>query len=119
MPADWGDTLGDGFHGRVEYAREFARPTGLRPGQRVELVLAGVDAFGSAALNDSPLLEVPAGGGESRVEIAALLEDRNRLVVEVELPAVDSHAAPVVRPPGREHSPGGLYGEVRLEIEEP
>ena len=128
MPADWGETLGDDFRGRVAYTRHFARPTGLRPDLRVELVLTGVDALGTASLNGTALLEIPPGGGVSRVEIGSMLRDRNRLVVEVELPEPHAEvaaagretnsAAPSVRPPGREQSPGGLFGEVRLEIHE-
>jgi beta-galactosidase/beta-glucuronidase len=113
LPCDWSTSLGADFRGRVAYTRRFQRPTGLSPGQRVELVLDGVDAFGSVSLNGSGLLEIPPGGAPARVDIAPLLTDRNELVVEVELPSADEA---VVRPPGREHSPGGLYGEVRLEI---
>lgn len=113
MPCDWSTSLGADFRGRVAYTRRFQRPTGLSPGQRVELVLDGVDAFGSASLNGSRLLEIPPGGKPARVDIAPLLADRNALVVEVELPPAGEEP---MRPPDREQSPGGLYGEVRLEI---
>jgi hypothetical protein len=119
MPADWGQPLGADFHGRVEYTRSFNRPTGLAAEQRVELVLAGLDAFGSATFNQQPLGEIPPGGAAARFNIGPLLLDRNTLVVEVELPRSDERADCVtLRPAGREHLPGGLYGEVRLEIRE-
>jgi beta-galactosidase/beta-glucuronidase len=113
MPCDWSNSLGAEFRGRVAYTRPFQRPTGLSLGQRVELVLEGIDAFGSVSLNGSPLIEIPSGGEQARVDVAPLLVDRNELVVEVELPPADEEPT---RPPGREQSPGGLYGEVRLEI---
>lgn len=116
MPADWGDALGADFRGRVEFSRRFARPTGLVSDQRVDLVLDGVDARARVLLNDAHLLEIPPGGSASRVEIGALLADRNRLIVEVELHEIEAPGKAVVRPPGREHLPGGLFGEVRLEI---
>jgi beta-galactosidase/beta-glucuronidase len=115
MPADWGATLGANFRGRVQYVRRFNRPTGLVPGQPVDLVFDGVDALAVVTLNDRPLLEIPPGGEPARIDIAGLLEERNTLVVEVSLPDDEI----VKRPAGREHSPGGLYGEVRLEIHTP
>lgn len=115
MPADWGESLGPDFRGRVQYRRRFNRPTGLLPAQRVDLVLAGVDARAKVLLNDRPLLEIPPGGEPARIDVAARLQDRNLLVVEVELPRWEEGVA---RPAGREHLPGGLYGEVRLEIQQ-
>lgn len=116
MPCDWSVSLGADFRGRVAYTRRFRRPTGLAPGQRVELVLDGVDALGWVSLNGTRLLEIPPGGAPARIEIAELLADRNELVVEVELPAAESRP---LRPAGREHSAGGHFGEVRLEIHDP
>jgi hypothetical protein len=118
MPADWGESLGTGFRGRVEYSRCFNRPTGLEPGQRVDLVLEGLDAFGSVALNGQRLGDIDAGAAAVRIDISSLLADRNHLVVEVELPSADDSGNSPQRPAGREHLPGGLYGEVRLEIHE-
>jgi len=116
MPCDWSASLGVDFCGRVAYTRRFQRPTGLSPSQRVELVFDGVDAFASVSLNGSPLMEIPPGGEQARVDVGPLLSERNELVVEVELPSAEEQP---MRPPGREQSPGGLYGEVRLEIHSP
>ena len=115
MPADWGSTLGADFRGRVAYRRRFGRPTGLGPADRVELVIGRVDALGSVRLNGEPLGEIPAGGQPWRCDVTAALRRRNELIVEVELPHAPDHARPVSRP-GREGLPGGLVGEVRLEI---
>jgi len=54
-PADWGSSLSPGFRGRVRYTRRFNRPTGLEPHERVWLVIDGVDACGSYALDGHPL----------------------------------------------------------------
>ncbi len=115
MPADWGSTLGADFRGRVAYHRRFGRPTGLGSADRVELVIVRVDALGSVQLNGEWLGEIPAGGQAWRCNVTTRLTRRNELIVEVELPHVTDDRPPVSRP-GREGLPGGLVGEVRLEI---
>src|SRR4051794_4944409 len=60
MPADWKETLGQDFRGRVRYTRHFNCPTGLEPHDRVWLVLEGVDARGEVILNSARL--GPAAG---------------------------------------------------------
>ena len=112
VPGDWGATLGADFRGRVAYRRPFGCPTGLAAADRVDLVIERVDAYGRALLNGQSLGEIPAGGCLWRREITAGLRPRNELVVEVELPGGD----PPPARPGREDRPGGLVGEVRLEI---
>jgi hypothetical protein len=115
MPADWGPTLGPDFRGRVSYCRRFGCPTGLGAGDRVELVIDRVDAFGCALLNGRPLGEIAAGGQIWRGDITARLMPRNELVIEVELPYLTEESPPLARL-GRDRLPGGLIGEVRLEI---
>lgn len=115
MPADWGATLGADFRGRVSYSRRFGRPTGLGAADRVELVIDRVDAFGWAALNGEGLGEIAAGGQPWRCDITARLRPRNELVVDVELPQLTADSPSLARP-GRDGLPGGLIGEVRLEI---
>ncbi len=115
MPADWGESLGADFRGRVLYTRTFNRPTGLDEGQRVDLVVEQVDAFGVVSLNGQPLGEVGLSDTAPRFDITALLQPHNELRIEVELPRLTADSAPLVRP-GRENLPGGLIGEVRLEI---
>ena len=63
LPADWSETLGADFRGRVRYTRRFHRPTGLDGGQRVFLSIECVDAFGAAWLNEEKLGEVALVGG--------------------------------------------------------
>jgi hypothetical protein len=117
MPSDWGDTLGADFRGRVLYTRSFGRPTGLTASECVDLVIEQVDAFGSCSLNGQPLGKIELGAGALCVEITKLLRPRNVLEIEVELPQVGPSSAPLPRR-AREGQPGGLIGEVRLEIYE-
>jgi len=116
MPADWGATLGVDFRGRVRYIRRFGCPTGLGPRERVWLVFEGADATAVARLNERPLVEICGLGSATRIDVTDLLAQRNLLVVDVELPPLDAAAERAARP-GREGLPGGLIGEVRLEIE--
>ena len=76
IPADWGTTLGREFRGRVRFLRRFGRPTGLGPGDRLELVLQQVDAWGTVTLNGLPLGPLPAGPGPHRFDVSALLQTR-------------------------------------------
>lgn len=114
LPADWGATLGSDFRGLVRYTRRFGLPTNLQPNDQVSLVVEGVDHFGSAQLNNTPLGELLGFSCPTVFEVRLLLAPRNVLVLEVELPAYESAAAP--QRPGREALPGGPIGEVRLEI---
>lgn len=116
MPGDWGDSLGADFRGRVRYSRRFNRPTGLEPGDLVFITVDDVDAFGAASLNDHPLGAMRLGEGPFRFDVTELLERYNRLMIEVELPRTASDSPPLPRGE-REGLPGGLIGEVRLEIE--
>lgn len=111
MPADWGDTLGAGFRGRVRYVRHFNWPGSLDTDERVWLVIDGVDTFGAAILNGTRLGEIDGYAVPTAFDVHGLVRPSNELVLEVELPA----QSPSPRP-GREHLPGGPIGEVRLEI---
>ena len=116
MPSDWSQSLGADFRGRVRFTRFFHRPTGLDGRQRIELVVHQVDAFGSVSLNGRFLGEIRIDAGPARFDISHQLESRNELTIEVELPDVTDGSAALVRSPGREGQPGGLVGEVGLEI---
>lgn len=117
IPADWGNSLGMDFRGRVRYTRPFHCPTGLQDKERVSLVIECLDAYGQVWLNDESLGNVDAKNLPFRTEITAQLQPRNFLTVEVELPMIDADSDPLARPAGRDKLPGGLIGEVRLEIE--
>ncbi len=112
-PADWGDTLGRAFLGRVRYTRGFNLPTNLDPHERVWLVADGVDHEATVSLNDRPLGNI-IGSQPTRFEITALLRPHNTLIVEVSLTPT-AYNDPAVRG-DRAGLAGGLTGEVRLEI---
>ena len=112
VPGDWGELLGDDFRGEVIYSRNFGRPTGLEPEDSVELVIEQVDPQASVLLNGRLLGEIPPGGQAWRRSISDQLEARNELQVRLSMLAEQAPA----RPPGREGTPGGILGEVRLEI---
>lgn len=115
MPADGSATLEPSFCGRVAFRRRFGRPTGLGPADRVDLVIAGVDASGSVRLNDESLGELPLGGQVWRCDVTARLRPRNELIVAVERTPLTDGEPPIPRPE-RDALPGSLMGGVRLEI---
>ena len=115
MPGDWGAALGPDFRGRVRFARAFGRPTRLEPGEQVWLVVGGVDLSGTAELNGRPLGPVAGVREPTRFEVTDRLAERNELVIEVELPPL-AHADEQRLRPERATLPGGVIGEVRLEI---
>lgn len=111
MPADWTETLGADFRGTVRYTRTFHQPTGLEPGQQVWLVIEGVTSSGAVTLNDTRLPDCGSTAHDSQVdspfwrqEIQHLLSANCQLIIDVTHP-LDAEL------------PGGLTGEVRLEIQ--
>jgi hypothetical protein len=116
MPADWSSAFGAEFYGRVRYHRVFQSPTGLESGERVWLVVEPPRSRGAVKLNGTPLGDIAFGGRAFRFDITARLEDHNRLEIVVEHPALDGDS--VANDDSDINRPGGLVGEVRLEIEE-
>lgn len=116
MPADWGGVLGRDFLGIVRYTRNFNRPTGLDPRGRVWLVVEGPRSCGLVRVNDTVLGNARFGSEAARYDITALLKDHNAVVIDVGHPELDDDGR--ARDRERRLEPGGLVGEVRLEIEE-
>lgn len=114
MPADWGKVLGPDFRGRVRFTRYFNCPTGLSQNQTVHLVAEQVDCHAELSINGQ-LLGSQDGTAGGRYDVTPYLQSRNNLTIIVELPP--ANAARLPRPPGRTGLPGGIPGEVRLEIE--
>ncbi len=116
LPGDWTASLEPHFQGRVQLQRHFNRPTGLRAGQPVYLVVEMTPLPDSICLNERPLQPTEAGeewgasgrseesesDGRFRFEISQLLMARNHLTIDVELPGQQSTA--------------GAAAEIRLEI---
>jgi beta-galactosidase/beta-glucuronidase len=115
MPGDWGASLGVAFRGRVEFRRRFGRPTGIDGGERVWLVCDGADAWAKLTLNGEPLGHVAGPAEAAEFDVTGLLRERNELAAVVECPRRAADGACLDRGP-RADLPGGLIGEVRLEI---
>jgi hypothetical protein len=126
LPADWGQAVGEDFCGRVRFRRRFGRPSGMEPHERVWLVCEGVDACGTLWCNEQLLGPVRGYALPAAFDVTDLLDARNELWLDVELPAEppSSSVTPNSRlrtphsppRPGREKLPGGPIGQVRLEI---
>lgn len=116
MPADWSPAFGSDFFGRVRYRRTFQKPTGLDEGQRVFLVVEPPRSRGMITLNAELLGTVRTGDAPGRFDITDRLRETNRLDILVDHPALDDAATR--HDDNATNLPGGLVGEVRLEIEE-
>lgn len=116
MPADWSAALGADFLGRVRYHRVFQTPTGLENGERVFLVVEPPHSEAYIMLQGSRMGFVCLGEPAGRFDVTDRLEDHNRLEIFVNHPALNYLPSTVGDPTLL--PPGGLVGEVRLEIEE-
>ena len=116
MPADWSDTIGPDFYGRVRYVRTFNKPTGLDSGERVFLVVEAPRSEACVMWKKELLGFVHAGEPPGRFEITDRLEDHNRIEIFVDHPSLDCMRSKVGDP--TKLPPGGLVGDVRLEIED-
>jgi hypothetical protein len=99
MPCRWDEGGLSGFTGRVRFRRRFGLPRQIDPHEHLWLTFAGVDGAADVWLNGR-LLGRHAGSEAFEFEVTGLLQARNELVVEVEAPG----------------GPGGLWGEVALEV---
>jgi len=71
-------------HG-LRWRRPFHQPTGLGAAAAVWIVVDGILATGSVALNDHPLGRLAGPGSPSRFEVTGLLRARNELVLAIEI----------------------------------
>ena len=118
IPNDWGDWLGADFCGLVAFDRAFGMPTGLEDNQEIWLVIEQVDYRAkiwlnrkddTAMSNQALLGALQLGQKPFRRSIRHLMQARNRLHLEIELPVGTDRGE-------RRQCAGGLIGEVRLEI---
>jgi hypothetical protein len=116
MPADWSALFGADFLGRVRYRRTFQKPTGLDSGERVWLVVEPAQSEACVLWKGDLLGFIYPSEPAGRFDITDRLEDHNTLEICVDHPALDFMRSTVGDP--TKLSPGGLVGEVRLEIEE-
>ena len=132
MPADWSGSLGEDFLGQVRYTRRFHKPDGLEDLEEVWLVVEPPCSHATITLNghhlgearfsgpcvlvkspDShgPLKRASPGG---RFDVTTLLKDANVLEILVTHPELDGTGCPI--DDDFQRWPGGLIGEVWLEI---
>jgi hypothetical protein len=116
MPADWSSSFGTDFLGRVRYHRVFQKPTGLDNGEHVFLVVEPPRSSACITLFEKLVGFVDPGEGIKRFDVTDQLQDHNRLSIFVDHPDLDCMRSTVGDPTLL--PPGGLIGEVRLEIEE-
>lgn len=116
MPADWSGSLGRAFQGSVRYRRVFQWLTDLESGEQAYLIVEPPRSRGVVSLGGEVLGEVVWGGPTGRFHVTQRLRDHNRLEIVVDHPVLDARRRP--DDDGVTQLPGGLVGEVRLEIEE-
>jgi hypothetical protein len=102
VPHDWRKLLGPDFVGIARYSRHFNMPDRLANHERLWLCCREAYESGQISLNGNCLGSVDGRGAGAEFDITALLEPRNRLVIDVQ---------------SRDSSrPCGLTGEVWLEV---
>jgi hypothetical protein len=116
MPSDWSDTLGRDFLGCVRYRRHFHAPTNLTPQDFVWLVVEPPRSAGTVELNGHRLGVVKCDQPAGRFEVLSILRETNELLVYVSHPALDAEVNQTQNV--SVELPGGLVGEVRLEIQD-
>ena len=116
MPADWSTVYGSDFRGRVCYRRTFQMPTGLDEGQRVWLAVEPPLSIGIVSLGGEMLGTIRHSGPAGRYDVTCRLQEHNYLEIIVEHPPLDDRLSQNDDDTAR--LPGGLVGEVRLEIDE-
>jgi hypothetical protein len=114
LPTDWAESVGPNFRGIVRYKRRFNKPSGLESGEAVWLVVEAVRSAAQLTLNDCPLGELRAGDPPFRKLITEMLFLNNDLEIMVGHPELQNTGWPVAN--SEIDRPGGIIGEVKLEI---
>lgn len=111
-PCTWGTVCGSDFFGTVRFTRAFHPPSALDSHERVWLTVEGADARGEVTLNGRYLGGVDGYAVPASWDVTELLKAQNELKIDVECLDDASGMGRL----GHEHRPGGITGEVRLEI---
>ncbi|MGD9632063.1 MAG: hypothetical protein AB7G28_25060 [Pirellulales bacterium] len=114
VPGDWNTALGNDFLGRVRYVRTFHAPPGLQFDERVWLVVEPQRSLARVVLVEESLGVVTAAGPDGRFDITHRLSPTNKLEIFVDHPAIEEDCT--TSGTVELSLPGGLVGEVRLEI---
>lgn len=118
LPCAWTSAGLENFRGRVRFLRRFHKPRQIDANERVWLAFSGADYFTTAWLNGALLGRHEGMFDPFAFDITRHLAVRNELIVETDSPAITCGTAfggnqRMVR--GTD-SPGGLWGEVGLEM---
>ena len=113
IPGDWGGVLGAAFQGQVRLRRWFHRPGKLEAHERAWLVCQGVDPGGTIRLNGEELGAAQGYAIPVEFHVTERLLARNNLEIDIDTYSI---AGMQGLRPGREGLPGGLLGDIRLEI---
>ena len=99
----------------MKWTRGFGRPTNLQEAEQVELVISPLRTDVSVRLNEIELTADPRNATNARFNVTNRLDDRNRLVLEVDSPrqttGVENYPAEQVGQPT-----AAPFGEIHLEI---
>lgn len=98
--------------GHLRLSRSFHAPTRLDPDERVWLVVDGADPHAEVAFNGQLLGTTPGYALAAAWDITQRLSPRNGVELRFHLPPEASGALR----PGRYGLPGGILGQVRLEV---
>jgi beta-galactosidase/beta-glucuronidase len=120
MPCRWA-TGGLGlFSGRARFRRRFQWPGTIDYYERLWLAFHGADYFAKASLNGVELGQHAGAFDPFEFDVTSLIQPKNELVVDVELPATHPDAASQQRLlRGGQACPdrsGGLWGNVLVEV---
>jgi hypothetical protein len=113
QPCRWGKGGLGPFYGRVRFHRRFHWPGTLDYYERLWLQFAGADYFARVWLNGQELGSHVGPFDPFEFDVTPLVQLRNDLVVEVELPRTPPDAQHLFRRP---EPGGGLWGPVALEV---
>lgn len=103
MPSSLLESFGK-VSGRVLFSRRFQRPTNLDDNERVHIAFDGIGGRAEIAVNGNSLGNLENNSETVSFDMTPLLEASNELTVELTMSWED------------DHSPGGLFEPVALEI---
>lgn len=119
VPTAWSETPLAGFHGRVRFRRSFHKPRTLDPDECLWLAFGGVDYFAEVFLNGERLGSHAGYFEPFAFEISSLLEMRNELLVDVDLPCEAAHDVRYLFRGLGDGADGGIWHDVVLEVRPP
>lgn len=114
LPCRWHEAGWRDFWGLARFRRRFHWVRPLEPQERLWLGCFGCDGLATWTLNGTVLGSTDGPFTPWLVEVTALIQQRNELIVEINAPA-DPHSRRRL-PQGRRSPGGGLWGSVFVEV---